>query len=130
VHELDGMGMLDLRRDDVAAAFQEAAVDVLVSKTLRAVDETGCGRVLLGGGVAANGRLRDAMRQRLEHLRPDGRLFFGSPRVSLDNAAMVARAARFRLTRTGDRARGIEASAGLPFPGMTRRDPAVATGPS
>jgi N6-L-threonylcarbamoyladenine synthase len=130
VHELDGMGMMDVRRDDVAAAFQEAAVDVLVSKTLRAVDETGCGRVLLGGGVAANGRLREVMGDRLERARPDGRLFFGSPRVSLDNAAMVARAARFRLARAGESVPDIEASAGLPFPGMVRRDAVVAAEPS
>jgi len=129
VHGLDGMGMLDVRRDDVASGFQEAAVDVLVSKTLRAVDETGCGRVLLGGGVAANGRLREVMRDRLKRARPDGRLFFGSPRVSLDNAAMVARAARFRLGQPGDPTPDIQASAGLPFPGMIRRDPVAATGP-
>ena len=36
------------------SAFQEAAVDVLATKTMRAVEETGCRRVLLGGGVSAN----------------------------------------------------------------------------
>jgi N6-L-threonylcarbamoyladenine synthase len=129
VHELDGMGMLEVRKDDVAAAFQEAAVDVLVSKTLRAVEETGCRRVLLGGGVAANGRLREVKRERLANTGPDSRLFFGSTRLSLDNAAMVARAARFHFPRSDEPPPEVEASAGLPFPGMVRRDPVTAAGP-
>ncbi|HZD03524.1 MAG TPA: hypothetical protein VE173_01360, partial [Longimicrobiales bacterium] len=125
VRELDAVGVLDQRRSDVAAAFQEAAVDVLVSKTLRAVADTGCRRVLLGGGVSANSRLRARMESCLE---PDGRLFLASPRLSLDNGAMVARAARFHLERGEVAPARLEASARLAFPGMVRRDSAAATG--
>ncbi|MHC4925408.1 MAG: tRNA (adenosine(37)-N6)-threonylcarbamoyltransferase complex transferase subunit TsaD [Planctomycetota bacterium] len=115
---LGGMGTLDRERVHVAAGFQEAAVDVLVTKTMRAVDQTGCRRVLLGGGVSANGRLRETMATRLG---PEGRLLFASPRLSLDNGAMVARAGLFRLER-GERALpDASADANLPFPGLTRR---------
>lgn len=118
VRELDAMGVLDERRSDVAAAFQEAAVDVLASKTERAVEETGCRRVLVGGGVSANGRLREELAARLG---PDVPLFVASPRLSLDNGAMVARAGRFRLERGETAPEELEASAGMPFPGMVRR---------
>lgn len=117
VRRLERAGTLAEELPHVAAAFQEAAVDVLVSKTLRAVEETGCPRVLLGGGVSANGRLREEFVRRLG---PQGRLFHASPRLSLDNGAMVARAARFRY-ELGHLAVGdTSARADLPFPGLLR----------
>jgi N6-L-threonylcarbamoyladenine synthase len=119
VARLEAAGELESRRADVAASFQEAVVDVLVQKTLRAVREVGCDRVLLGGGVSANGPLR---RRMTEHLKPDGRVFFSSPRLAQDNAAMVARAAAFRLDRGEVGALDESARADLPFPGMVRSD--------
>ncbi|MGD2069449.1 MAG: tRNA (adenosine(37)-N6)-threonylcarbamoyltransferase complex transferase subunit TsaD [Gemmatimonadota bacterium] len=119
VRNLDAMGVLEERRADVAAAFQEAAVDVLVSKTLRAVEETGCRRVLLGGGVSANVRLREAMTARLG---PGAVVLRASPRLSVDNGAMVARAGRFRLERGDLRFPEGAAAATLAFPGMRRRE--------
>ncbi|MSR35391.1 MAG: tRNA (adenosine(37)-N6)-threonylcarbamoyltransferase complex transferase subunit TsaD [Gemmatimonadetes bacterium] len=117
VRSLQSVRALDRDRASVAAAFQDAAVDVLVTKTMRAVDRTGCRRVLLGGGVSANRALREAMAARL----PEGALHFASPRLSLDNGAMVARAGLFRLER-GERATpSASADSALPFPGLTRR---------
>ena len=118
VRTLDRAGTLDRERNHVAAAFQEAAVDVLAIKTMRAVDHTGCRRVLLGGGVSANRRLREEIAARLGS---DGDVLRASPRLSLDNGAMVARAGLFRLQR-GDRAElDLSADASLPFPGLIRR---------
>ena len=118
VRTLDRAGTLEQERPHVAAAFQEAAVDVLVTKTMRAVDQTGCCRVLLGGGVSANRRLRDETAARLGS---SGSVLFASPRLSLDNGAMVARAGLFRLMR-GERAEpDLSAHASLPFPGLIRR---------
>ncbi len=51
------------RVGDIAASFQQAVVDVLVKKTLRAVDLTGLQSVVLGGGVAANTLLRESLAQ-------------------------------------------------------------------
>jgi tRNA N6-adenosine threonylcarbamoyltransferase len=118
VRTLDAGGDLDAERAHVAASFQEAAIDVLASKTLRAVGQLACERVLLGGGVSANGALR---REIASRLGPSGRLFHSTPRLSLDNGAMVARAARFRFDR-GDVAEATtSASATLAFPGLARR---------
>jgi N6-L-threonylcarbamoyladenine synthase len=117
VSELDSLGTLENERAHVAASFQEAVVDVLATKTLRAVEETGCRSVLLGGGVSANSRLREEMERRVGH---EGAVFTASPRLSLDNGAMVARAGAYRLER-GDVAT-LDASAhpSLPFPGLVR----------
>jgi N6-L-threonylcarbamoyladenine synthase len=113
-------GRLEEERQHVAAAFQDAVVDVLVSKTLRAVEETGCRRVLLGGGVSANRRLKTELESRLG---PEGRLFHASPRLSLDNGAMVARAAAFRLERGDVASLLVSADANLPFPNLVRDRP-------
>ena len=120
VSHLSDEGSLQEHREDVASAFQEAAVDVLTSKTMRAVEETGCRRVLLGGGVSANARLREEITARLG---PEGELFVSSPRLSMDNGAMVAQAAFFRL-RQGDVADPhVTANANLPFPDLSPRPP-------
>lgn len=113
--KLEAEGRIEAETPHVAAAFQAAAVDVLSSKTMRAVKETGCTRVLLGGGVSANRALRDSLSERL----PTGELFSASTRLSLDNGAMVARAARFRFDRGESASFEASASAGLPFPGLT-----------
>ena len=75
-------------RADVAASFQECVVDVLVGKTLRAAARRGADRVIVGGGVAANRRLRarflqDAAKAGVEVILPP------MPYCT-DNAAMVA----------------------------------------
>jgi len=115
VSDLDRAGALEDWRAHVAASFQDAVLDVLVTKTLRAVELTGCRRVLLGGGVSANRALRSALSERL---RPEGQLFVSSPRLALDNGAMVAQAARFRFD-IGDVAdEATSAAASLAFPGL------------
>jgi len=116
VTKLDASGSLEEDKPDVAASFQFAAVDVLASKTLRAVAETGCRRALLGGGVSANSPLRSEIRERLGE---GGRLFVASPRLSMDNGAMVARAALFRFERGEVGLPEVSADASLPFPNLT-----------
>jgi len=117
VRGLKADGVLAPQRPNVAAAFQEAAIDVLATKTLRAVADTGCRRVLIGGGVSANQRLRDELELRL---KGEGTLFFSSPRLAADNGAMVARAARFRFDEGGATPPDLSASAGFVFPGLVR----------
>ena len=118
VADLDARGDLEEEREHVAAAFQSAAVDVLASKTLRAVKETGCWRVLVGGGVSANRRLKAEILQRLGDR---GRLFASSPRLSMDNGAMVAQAALFRLDRGEIASLEVSADANLAFPNLISR---------
>jgi N6-L-threonylcarbamoyladenine synthase len=118
VRELEAAGRLDDEIANLAASFQAAVIDVLVAKTMRAVEARDCRRVLIGGGVAASQALRSAL---AAALAPGGELFFPSPRLATDNAAMVARAALFHYQR-GERA-GLDLAArpDLPFPGLTER---------
>ncbi|MGO1768457.1 MAG: tRNA (adenosine(37)-N6)-threonylcarbamoyltransferase complex transferase subunit TsaD [Microbacterium sp.] len=73
---------------DVAASFREAVVDVLVTKALDACEERGVPRLLLGGGVVANRRLRDATLERAAERGITVRI----PPLALctDNGAMIA----------------------------------------
>jgi N6-L-threonylcarbamoyladenine synthase len=80
---------------DVAASFQEAIVDVQVSKTIRAAREREVDTVLLGGGVVANTRLRDRIADAGE--REGIRVLFPPLDLCTDNAAMVACAGAARL---------------------------------
>ncbi|HSY16248.1 MAG TPA: tRNA (adenosine(37)-N6)-threonylcarbamoyltransferase complex transferase subunit TsaD [Jatrophihabitantaceae bacterium] len=73
---------------DVAASFQEAVVDVLTAKAVRAAREHGVDYLLLGGGVAANSRLRAVAAQRCE--AAGLRLRVPRPGLCTDNGAMVA----------------------------------------
>jgi N6-L-threonylcarbamoyladenine synthase len=73
---------------DVAASFQEAVADVLTLKTVRAAREHGVDHVIIGGGVAANSRLRALAQQRCE--AAGLRLRVPRPGLCTDNGAMVA----------------------------------------
>jgi len=73
---------------DVAAAFQEAVVDVLTAKALTACREQGVGHLLIGGGVAANSRLRALAQERCDAAGVQLRV--PRPGLCTDNGAMVA----------------------------------------
>jgi N6-L-threonylcarbamoyladenine synthase len=73
---------------DVAASFQDAVVDVLTAKAVRACRDTGVDHLLIGGGVAANSRLRAVAAERCE--AAGIRLRVPRPGLCTDNGAMVA----------------------------------------
>jgi len=84
---------------DLAASFQEAVVDVLLTKLLRAADEVGAPTLVLGGGVAANTRLRTRL---LDAAEATGRQAFLPPlALCTDNGAMIAGTAWWRLRVDG-----------------------------
>jgi N6-L-threonylcarbamoyladenine synthase len=85
--------------DGLAAAFEEAVVDALVSKTVAAAGELGVAAVALGGGVAANRSLRGSLRERLGGIP----LLVPPPAWCTDNGAMIGAAAGFRFA-AGERA--------------------------
>jgi len=87
----------DVSFPDVAASFQEAIVDVQVSKTVAAAKDGGVDTVLLGGGVVANTRLRERMTDAGE--REGLRVLYPSLELCTDNAAMIATVGAARLAR-------------------------------
>ncbi len=96
---------------DVAASFQEAVVDVLVAKARRAADEVGAKAICLGGGVAANTRLREAI---AEACAEDGRAaYVPTMAMCTDNAAMVAAAGWYAWRDRGASPLDTGASPGL-----------------
>ena len=91
----------DTQVADVAASFQATVVKMLVRQTVRAALRIGVKRVVLTGGVAANGPLRAALRE--EATQHGIRLHIPPPRLCTDNAAMITAAGAARLA-AGERA--------------------------
>ena len=104
----------DVATPDVAASFQEAVVDVLVTKARRAAAAYGAKGLALAGGVAANSQLRTRV---LDACLADGlHPFLPSHAMCTDNAAMVAAAAWWRLQSDGPSPLDTGATPGLRLP--------------
>ncbi len=86
-------------KKDIAASFQQAAVDVLIAKTIRAAKQYKVKTIMLAGGVAANEELRKQFEEVIKKELPD--TLYKIPHTSLatDNAAMIAAAAYFRRNK-------------------------------
>ena len=100
----------------IARGFQDALVETLAEKTARAVAAHRRPRVVLGGGVACNQALVRAIAARLAGASVT--VHAPSPRLSTDNAAMIARAGLFRLERGERAAPDLNAYAAMPLPGL------------
>ncbi len=82
----------------LASSFQEAVFETLVGKTRKAMEKTGINRVLMGGGVAVNKRLRTMIRSMVKE--KDGTIYFPSYKyLNFDNAAMIGVVASFRAEK-------------------------------
>ena len=112
----------DLAADqaDLARDFQDAVLAVLVEKTARAVDELGRETAVLGGGVACNRALAEAMTARLAG---SARVVVASPRLNADNAAMIAAAGAWRLARGERSTLALEPFDAGPLPGLDSPPP-------
>jgi N6-L-threonylcarbamoyladenine synthase len=82
-------------RADIARAFVEAVVEVLVRKSIAALDQTGLRRLVVAGGVGANRQLREALAHETQRIGVE--LFFPPPELCTDNGAMIAMAGLARL---------------------------------
>ena len=82
--------------NDMAASFQQAAIDVLISKTIKAAKEYKVKNVMLSGGVAANKELRKQMAQAVKNSLPNSNFYIPNSILCTDNAAMIAVAAFYK----------------------------------
>ena len=87
----------EYKREDIAASFQAAVVDVLLDNSMRAVEQYGVKKFALAGGVASNTALRKAFE---DACRDRGiKLYRPSPVLCTDNGAMIASAAYYAFSR-------------------------------
>jgi N6-L-threonylcarbamoyladenine synthase len=100
---------------DLCASFQEAAVDVLVAKTIQAARRCGRNLVTVSGGVSCNSRLRVRFREACEQAGMQLRM--ATPGLCTDNAAMIAFVAAGRLQRDEVSPLNTEISPNLPLAG-------------
>jgi N6-L-threonylcarbamoyladenine synthase len=89
----------DAKKEDVCHAFQEAVVDVLCTKTLKAVEQYKPKSVFLSGGVSANKRLRTELGDRLKNTFPEITYHVPAFKYCTDNAAMIAAAGYYRAIK-------------------------------
>lgn len=82
---------------DVAASFQQAVLDVLVQKTIHAAEQSGVDTILLAGGVAANGTLREQLQQAAA--AKGMQVYYPPVQFCTDNAAMIGAAAHYKAIR-------------------------------
>ncbi|MFC1720828.1 tRNA (adenosine(37)-N6)-threonylcarbamoyltransferase complex transferase subunit TsaD [Patescibacteria group bacterium] len=88
-------------KEEIAHEFQQAAIDVLVKKTIQAAQKYGAKIVILGGGVAANNKLRKQLTEAVEKNLPNSIIQIPDIKFTGDNAAMIAIAAYFTYLKSG-----------------------------
>jgi N6-L-threonylcarbamoyladenine synthase len=120
LHAIRGVTLTDTLRADVAFAVQEAIVETLVTKALRALDATDHEALVVCGGVGANRALREQLAKAVA--QRGGRVYYPRMEFCTDNAAMIAVAGLARLA-AGERSDlGIRAQAQWPLTSLTPLD--------
>jgi len=106
-------GEFDAVRADIAASFQQAVVDTLLARTLKAADHLNVDRLVIAGGVGANRVLRQTLQERFP-----GRVYYPRIEYCTDNGAMIAMAGAMRLSEA-DTPNEIKAMARWPLQNLS-----------
>jgi len=104
----------DRDKRNLCASFQEAVVEVLVGKTMAAADALGLSTIVVGGGVAANSRLREVFK--VAAAEKNKKVYVASPAFCTDNAAMIACTAYFKTKHRPKLKTDLTVRAHIPFP--------------
>jgi N6-L-threonylcarbamoyladenine synthase len=113
LHAVREQPLTDQRRADIAFAAQEAIVDTLLGKAMRALEETGLDTLVVSGGVSANRTLRERMATAAAEW--GARVYYPRIEFCTDNAAMIAVAGLARLEAGQHEGLGIQARARWPL---------------
>jgi N6-L-threonylcarbamoyladenine synthase len=98
---ITGQAVQEPTEADFCASVEQAMIDVLIEKTMRAVKEYQPKSVLLVGGVSANTKLRDTLQANLQESAPDTLCLLSPKTHSMDNGAMIAMAGYHLYTKKG-----------------------------
>lgn len=101
----------EINKADVAASFQEAVVDILVEKIIKAAWEKKSDRIAVAGGVASNSRLRERLIEEGDKNRI--KIYFPPPILCTDNAAMIASAAYYEYLKGNESPMSLNANPSL-----------------
>jgi N6-L-threonylcarbamoyladenine synthase len=113
LHAVRARALSEQDRADIAYGLQEAIVETLAAKALRALDHTGLDVLVVSGGVSANQRLRVRLDAAVAHR--GGRVYYPRPEFCTDNAAMIAVAGLARLASAPHDGLAIQARAQWPL---------------
>jgi len=116
LHAVRASTDIEADKPHIARAFQDAVIETLVAKTIRAARAEGRTRIVLGGGVACNRTLVQAMTEAAAEF--GGTVFAPSVRLATDNAAMIAAAGLYRFAEGQRDGAGLNAHSSRPIPGL------------
>jgi len=88
----------DRTKEQFAREFEDAVVEILTSKTRKAMHESGANTLILGGGVSANEEIRNAFKNMIKNEFPNSLLYLPDRELSTDNAVMIGVAAFLRAS--------------------------------
>jgi N6-L-threonylcarbamoyladenine synthase len=106
-----GKKLTSKQKKEICAEIQQAIIDVLIHKTIKAAKDYRAKSVILGGGVSANKELRKQFGQRIKRELPNTKYLIPDTKHCTDNAAMVAMTAYFNPRKA--KIRNVEAEANL-----------------
>jgi N6-L-threonylcarbamoyladenine synthase len=90
------VGLPHIIKQEIAREFEDAAFEVLIHKTLRAITEFDIKTLVVGGGVSASSYLREVLTKEVEKLNPHITIHYPAPGLSTDNAVMIGVAGYFQ----------------------------------
>ncbi len=111
IRDLPKDGLTDDVKSKIAKEFEDAVVDVLVAKTLRAVQEHTIKTIIVGGGVSGNTHLQSVLKQTIKKYSEEITLHFPTKALSTDNALMIAIAGYFQSQYKNKKAKNTKLAA-------------------